>query len=515
MITMKNILKNIFLGGTIALMVASCDLEPRPTTAIVIDEGKPIFTSQSDIESFRNGVLATYRSLQYGVFTQSTEVMCDAFNSLVSYGNNYGSIHRTDDTFTSSDSYAESMWASHYSAIKNYNVAIEQADLILNEASEYYNEELAPYAEWLKGTAQFFRASSYLTLARHFGPDYNPDTAYDDLCVPLVLVFDVNEKPARATVQDVYFQIESDLLEAEELLADKVSQGVPRSADVTIDAIYALMARFYLDIEEYKDAAAMADAVINSEADYELSSTQQEMTAEFNQDSGNEPIMQLYASNSEGLVGNTIYTQVSRDAQGAYFQPYYIPSKKIIDSYSQNDLRLRTWFSSTKYPIFANGGRHKNIYTFIKYIGNPAFQMGALENGAHAAKSLMIGEMYLISAEAHFMDNNTSKAERSLNTLQAARKAEQTDATLENIKLEWFKETVGEGHRLTCLKRWGDGFEGRPAQTAALNAGIVNEGEYFDERTIEPDDHVLVWPIPSYELKLNRNLIQNDGYGAE
>lgn len=512
---MKNILKNIILGGAVVVLAASCDLDPRPTTAIVIDEGKPIFTSVSDIESFRNGVLASYRGLHYGVFSQSTEVMCDGFNSLISYGNNYGSVHRTDATFTTSDSYAESMWASHYGAIKNYNIAIEQSDLILDPESEFYDESLVAYAEWLKGTALYCRASSYLNLARHFGPDYDPDTAADDLCVPLVLEFDIYAKPARASVEDVYYQIEEDLLAAEELLDGKVYQGEQRSPDVTIDAIYALLARYYLDIEEYEEAAKMADAVIGSEAGYKLSSTATEMTAEFSKDSGSEPIIQFYASNNEGLAGNPIYTQVSRDAKGAYFQPYYIPSKKLIDSYSQNDLRFRTWFSNNKYPIFANGARYKNIYTFIKYIGNPAFQMGTVENGAHAAKALMISEMYLISAEAHLMANSPINARTSLNALQNARGADPTAATLENIQLEWFKETVGEGLRLTCLKRWHIGFEGRPAQNAAVTANIVNLGEYFDERKIEADDYVLCWPIPSYELKLNKNLEQNDGYGAE
>ena len=45
----------------------------------------------------------------------------------------------------------------------------------------------------------------------------------------------------------------TELFAAEELLADKVLQGEPGSPDVTIDAIYALMARYYLDIEEYED----------------------------------------------------------------------------------------------------------------------------------------------------------------------------------------------------------------------------------------------------------------------
>lgn len=517
---MKNILKTILLVGVTAVTVASCDLDLRPKSAIVFDEDKPFFTSVTDIESFRNGVLASYRAVQYGSFTQSTEVMCDGFNALISYGNNYGSIHRTDATFTTSDSYAESMWANHYSVIKNYNIAMEQADHIIDPDSEFYNEELAPYAEWLKGTAQFCRASSYLMLARHFGPDYDPDTAEEDLCVPLVLKYDQYEKPFRATMAEVYAQIDWDLSEAQKLLEGKIQPGAPRSADVTVDAIKALKARMYLDMEEYADAAKMADEVISSEAGYALSATLAEMDAEFNDDSGKEAIIQLYASKAEGIVGNTIYTQVNRDAKGKYFQPYYIPSKKLIDAYSMNDLRFRTWFSNNLYPVFANGTRYKNIYTFIKYLANWSLEPGTEnagdpETGAHAAKPLMISEMYLISAEANLLDNNLMKSRASLNALQTARGASLTSATMENIKLEWFKETVGEGLRLSCLKRWGDGFAGRPAQSAALEANIVNTGTYFDERTIDPDAHVLVWPVPSYELKLNRNLVQNPGYGAE
>lgn len=507
---MKNILKNIFLGGAVAVMLASCDLNPLPTTAIVFDENTPILQSVSDIQSFRNGVLASYRGVQYGSYTQSTEVMCDGFNALTSFGNNYGSIHRTDGSFTTSDSYAETMWAGHYSAIKNYNVAIEQAEMISDPESEFYNEALAEYAELLEGTALFCRASSYLMLARHFGPDYDEDTAMDDLCVPIVLEFNIDERPERATVQEVYDQIEFDLDGAMDLLQGKVYEGGVRSIDVTIDAIRALYARYYLDTEAYEKAARMAESVINSQAGYTLSSSVAEMTAEFTNDSGSEAILQLYASRAEGLVANSIFTGVSQDRKGKYFQPYYIPSQKLIDAYSSNDLRFRTWFSSNLYPIFANGARHKNIYTFIKYLGNPNFQTGALETGGCAAKPLMISEMYLIAAEANTKAGKVLPARTALNTLQAARGANQTEPTMANIKLEWFRETVGEGMRMTCLKRWGDGFEGRPYQKNA--EGIVMTGEYYEKRTIDSDEYVLCWPIPSYDLKLNKNLVQNDGY---
>lgn len=503
---MKNTIKNIFLGGAIAAMLMSCDMNLIPTTAIVFEEDEPVFKSENDIMQFYNGVMASYRSVQYGVFTQSSEVMCDGFNATIGFGNNYGSIHRTDASFTTSDSYPESMWASHYSAISNYNIAIEQADLVEDEA-------LVPYAELLKGTALFCRASSYLTLARHFGPAYDYDTAEDELCVPLVLVYDQYEKPARNTVQEVYDQIGWDLDDAMDLLKGKVYEGEVRSLTPTLDAVKAMMARYYLDIQEYDDAAKMAVAVINSEAGYKLASSANEMNAEYLRDSGSEPIIQLFASLSEGAKGNTIFTQVSKDREGKYFQPYYIPSQKLIDAYSTGDLRFTTWFSNSMYPIFTNGARHEGIYTFIKYYDNPNLRTGSVETGAHAAKPIMISEMYLIAAEAYAMDEKAFQAKTYLNELQTARKATLTDGSMKNIKNEWFKETVGEGMRLTCLKRWGDGFDGRAAQKKA--GDIVMTGEYYDERVMEADEHVLLWPVPSYELKLNSNLEQNDGYSAE
>ena len=502
---MKNIFKKIFLGGALAAMLMSCDMNLTPSNSIVFEEDAPILLSQNDIQAVYNGVLASYRAVQYGSFTQSTEVMCDGFNATIGFGNNYGSIHRTDASFTTSDSYAETMWASHYAAIKNYNIAIEQASLVTDEA-------LVPWAELLKGVALFCRASSYLTLARHFGPAYDDVTASEDLCVPLVLKFDLYDKPARATVQEVYDRILWDLDDAEVLLEGKVYPGQIRSIEPTMDAITALKARYYIDVKEYSNAAKAAESVINSSAGYALASSNNEMTAEYINDSGSEPIIQLYASISEGAVGNTIFTQVSQDKDGKYFQPYFLPSKKLVSAYDPGDLRLTNWFSSTKYPVFTNGSRHEGIQTFIKYYDNPSLRTGVMETGAHCAKPLMISEMYLIAAEAYAMDGILSKAKTVLNALQSARKAKLTSGTMENVKNEWFRETVGEGLRLSCLKRWGEGFEGRAPQNAA--ASIVMTGDAYTEKVMEADSYVMNWPVPSYELKLNANLIQNAGYEA-
>ncbi len=503
-------------------MLAACDLNLTPTTSIVYEEGKPLFLQKTDVAAFQNGVLSSYRSVQYGSFTQSTEVMCDAFNATIGFGNNYGSVHRADYAFTPADQYVESMWGSHYTAIKNYNIAIDNADLVADDAS------FKADANILKGIALFARASSYITLARHFGPVYNPATAATDLCVPLVLHYDQLAKPVRATMEEVYNQIIDDLDVAEELLQEAADAGVAivienrkidltgtvRSPLPTVDAVKALKARAYLDIQDYDQAVSYAEEVLSSQAGYLLATTNDEMTAEYINDQGTEPIVQLYASQTEGAKSNTLYTSVTNtEDAGKVFGSLYVPTKKLVNAYSKSDLRFTNWFTNSLYPVRQAGSLYEGAYVFIKYLDNPALRTGEVETGAHRAKPLLISEMYLIAAEAYAMLGQDGDATLLLNELKTARKAGAvTGDIMDEIKQEWFKETVGEGLRLTCIKRWGEGLEERVPQAEA--AAFVQTGPAFTERVLEAGSHVFVWPVPSYELKINENLVQNPGYGV-
>ena len=84
---------------------------------------------------------------------------------------------------------------------------------------------------------------------------------------------------------------------------------------------------------------------------------------------------------------------------------------------------------------------------------------------------------------------------------------------MESVKKEWFRETVGEGMRLTCIKRWGDGLGERTEQKGAEN--LVMSGPGFVERTLEANSHVFTWPIPTYEIQITPSLVQNPGYVSE
>ena len=85
---------------------------------------------------------------------------------------------------------------------------------------------------------------------------------------------------------------------------------------------------------------------------------------------------------------------------------------------------------------------------------------------------------------------------------------------MDNIKKEWFKETVGQGLRMSCLKRWGDGFTARYAQEGAAQNYAVTTGNDYVTKSLQANDYHFNWPIPSYDIKINKNLEQNTGYSA-
>ena len=491
-------------------MLASCDLNLVPNSAIAYEEGGVLIQTKADLNALENGILAKFRySLRgdNGRHINSQEYQFDAFNASIDYGNNYGALHKSDYNFTSSDYDVEYMWENNYSAIKDYNIFIA--------ASDNVSDDLKAATAVVKGEAFLFRAWSYLTLARQFGKAYtqgNPDT---DPCVPLVLVYDQNELPARATVAQVYEQIGKDLDSAAVRLSDV--KGAVRSQKPTIDAVNALYARYYLEKGDNANAAKYAHKVIDS-GTYKLASSAEEMAAEYINDNGSEAIMQMAITMTE-FTGTALnyWTLDQSDAEhGEAFRSYFLPTKTLIESYEASDLRLAAWYCDTVATMFAGSYYNvdkKDFYVFTKYWGNPSLTSTPIRNGRNAPKPFKINELYLIAAEAELAAGDAAAAKADLNALQAARGASATAANVDAIRKEWFRETVGEGMRKYCLKRWGVGFDGRVPQDGALN--IVQQGDVFTGKSIAANSYIFQWPIPSHEMKINRNLEQNPGYDGK
>ena len=518
---MKKIFKYITVVSLAGLTLSSCNLDIYPEAQISYDEDKPYFELEADVEGAHNTVYTYFRSTCGGSMAYLSDLEFQGFNAKIDFGNRAGSIHRTDDSFTASDTYVEGIWSSYYTAISRYNVIIAAADKVDSES------ELYAHAQFVKAEALIARAHSYLQLARYYAPAYDENTAAEDPCVPLVLVYDQNARPARNTNAEVYAQIAKDLEDARVIFEQESSDEWVEDCAVasnyfTTDVISFLQARVLLDTGDYQAAADTAAAIIGRGL-YSLSADAAALANLNTKDTGTEAIMQCFSSLNESPNGYSVFIGYSKDKKSPTadsYQPDFIPSKVLIDSYESSDYRRSAWYelSGTASPLVPvkngnNGAYYAGINIFSKYKGNSAYSSSNVQNGACAAKPYLISELYLIAAEGYLEAGNTSNANKYLSQLQHGRGASTTAANAANIQKEWFRETIGEGLYLSCLKRWHTGTVVRTAQAAALSNNLVcvlNGGDdSYQGKVVEADGKEVIWPIPSYEIRCNSNLEQN------
>ena len=497
---MKKIFKSVLVAA-LALFVASCELDLTPSTSISQDDA---FKSISDAAKFDNGLAHRYRACFYGIFSYTNEVQSEYFNASADFGNRNGQPHRSDNNFTADEYNMRDIWQYSYLLVVNVNNLLTNIDKIEIAAED--QEEANIY----KGNAHFYRASIMHELVRRYAPMYNPSTAASDEGVPVITEIDLDLKPARNTVAEVYTQIASDIAAAKQLLANVA--GKAGSIKPTIDAVKALEARVALYKQDWSTAASISAELINS-GKYALATSVEEMENEWVNDSGAETMLQLYTDLTEtssisgepgsGSNENNIYLGYSTNIKK--YSPDFIPTKTTIEWYEESDLRGQVWFKAL--PVYLSSTDYE-LVLFSKYWGNPEYETAPGRNYSQRPKIFRLGEIYLINAEANAMAGNAAAAKTSLNALQAARGASLTEGTMDAIKAEWKKEMIGEGYIVDMYKRWNEGFSGRIPQIE----NTVQVGESFTGKVCEPGFKKFVWAIPDEERKVNDNLTQNPGW---
>ena len=496
-------IKYLAAGGLLALSLASCkkELEKFPTSSIALEQS---FESVRDARSWNNGLYSRLRGRFYGIYAYTQDIQGDQLNATIDFGNRNGFPHRWEG-FEATEGNINSIWIGYYSGITNANLMIDGFKEI-TPANATETADLNRY----KGDAYAVRAYYYHELVKRFAKPYNPTTAASDEGVPIVLVYDVFAKPARASVKAVYDQVLSDLGQAKTLLAGVA--GAQGSTRFTIDGINALEARVKLDMQDWAGAKAAADAVIAT-GKYPLINTQAAYTAYWHGDTKQEDIMQLAVVNTtETPNTNAIY--IGLRTNDNTFRPDFLPSQWVVDEYDAADIRKSVYFA-TKPGNFTSGTG--NITIVNKYPGNPVLFTGATTNYQHAPKFFRIAEMYLISAEAGARSGNAAMgvdALIKLNQLRAARGLTTplvglTGAALfDEVKKERFRELAFEGFRLWDLKRWNEGF----TRKAPQNPNFLTVGTGYTTLAIAAGNPKFAWGLPSNDVTINPNLKQNQGW---
>lgn len=506
-------MKKIF----IALLVlsgwlVSCDMDKKPYGSL---DDQTAIQTLNDCQRFRNGLYSSMRSITAGAWINNQEIQMDLFQGVIGNGNQVGTF--ANGNILSSDQDIESMWSSIYSVINSANYIIEKIENLTDE-NEYSDENLAELQRY-DGEARFVRAYCYYWLVDHFCEAYssaNAQTAAKG--IPLVTVYYPTANraiyPGRSTQEETYKLIEEDLtvaystLKSYETIASYVP--TPNSAYLSSYTVLALQARIALLKSDYTTALAKAEEVINSGI-YALTNIDA-YKALWSKDEGDEVIFRPFMSATE--LGS---------ATGSYFlsnndeSAWYIPTFSMLALYGKGDIRFDAFF--TVYPELKANGLTVEAYVFNKYPGNNALKTGIQRNFVNMNKPFRLSELYLIAAEAADMTGDVVKANKYLNDLREKRIEGYSGVSLSGVALtqairtERLKELMGEGFRLSDLRRWNQGFsrDGSYPINPEVESIFVVSGK---ELAYPVGDHRLVWPIPATEIQSNPQLDgqQNPGY---
>jgi hypothetical protein len=362
-------------------------------------------------------------------------------------------------------------WENAYKRIYISNVVLDEMKNIEINESNIIDYNL------IKGTALFYRALNTYLLEETFGNPYKPSSSGSDLGIPLKLTSNFTEHSERASVETVYEQIINDLLDAKELLPNNV-QIAARNRPCR-PAAFALMARVYLTMQDYKNAANYTDSCLilyNTLLDYNnQTATATSSTVAI---SATRPFSQAPNDNIEVLF------QAYMDSYGVLTSTTTIADTLLYSSYNISDLRKSAFY-------------HLNTTTNTRYF------KGHYTGLSFPFSGIATNEVYLIKAECLARLGQTNEAMNTLNILLKNRwkaglfnplTAANSEEALLKILQERRKELVFRGLRWIDLRRLNQDNRFAITLTRQLNGQIY---------TLEPGNSKYVYPIPDNEIQLS------------
>ncbi|MEM7575095.1 MAG: RagB/SusD family nutrient uptake outer membrane protein [Bacteroidota bacterium] len=447
-------LSNLYLVGLLGILLSTsaCDVfDATAETAInpdqaFIDEG-----------ASRSAVLGIYDALQnedyYGAYHQYTSDNYIDVSQFLGFFQGFqepdlGAISAFNDNVIS-------VWAQAYQAINGANEAIDKLPNV--DAVGFEEEEKTELIAESRG----LRGLAYLDLITHFAEHWDMASEFG-----LPIIAEANDgdlaqlaNPRRSTVGDSYSFILEDLLFAEANLPDSDDNTRMNKA-----AAQGLLARAYLHMGDYANAITWATRAIEN-PNFELLNNVADIYAF---DGTAESLLELPASTLDP-TSLSVFT-ISRDEVR--------PEESLIASFLPGDQRRAL------------------IGEVSGFVGERFIKSEDVGNDANPGYVLREAELYLIRAEAQFLDSDAGNDAQALADLNAVHTRAgldpyEDDSDFVNKLLdEYLWEFFAEGQRFRSLVRLGQ-----------LEA--VMGYESFRR----------IYPIPQRELNIEgTNLVQNPGY---
>ena len=243
------------------LLLGGCS--KSPSTVLPTNLYSP--TNYPNTINSLNSVLATgysaMRDANLFGFNYLPKAMANATHVAQDGGYDAGWIEMCLTNFSNSNSYALGVWSVCYAGIKNCNTLLQGANLYMANYAQTGDQATV---DLIRGQAYCLRGYYYMMLETLFGEDNLP--AGGTMGVPIDTTLSTTlagSQVPRATIQQVWAQIESDLTTAASLLHGQVWTGNDEGR-CSEWAAKGLLGKAYIFTKDYADAKTTLLDVINN-----------------------------------------------------------------------------------------------------------------------------------------------------------------------------------------------------------------------------------------------------------
>lgn len=409
-------------------------------------------------------------------------------------------------------------WDFYYTMIQHANILIKT----VNNSTQITDSQRSSFL----GEGYAFRAWAYHNLVQLFGKRYVPGTSNDQLGVLIRLEDNPFGNLPRATVGQVYAQIDKDIANALshlEKAPDKKNKNAIRySTACGIASRIALSKHDWVSAEKYADLAIQKSgatlqsgmALIDGFRDYNATEWMWGYTQGPDQNLYYQHFNASFSYNMTSSYMNSLRFAVNRD---------------IYDEMGVNDVRRKWWvcldrgdaIPSDAYAGYFSGGTQNPRWE----ITGQSIKYKSLSASDSRGDMLVmrLAEMYYTKAEAQARQGKDAEARNTLNTIMktrdtayntTARGTALIDEIMRNKRIDLWME----GHRFFDMKRLGvipDRLNSKNIQVYLIGAAKTtaigrNSGATAENVPKTLDSKFWQFAIPYAETKVNDLIIQNE-----
>lgn len=369
----------------------------------------------------------------------------------------------------------ESTYYQLYAAISSCNLIIENVPSA-TEATDAERAEVIAYAKVI-------RSLCYFVLANYYADTYDAATAGEKLSVPLITSANINAPSQQVTIQVIYDFIIQGVQEA-------IGEGLPEQSMTVIHpnlgAAYALLARVYLQMQNYSEALNYANLALE----------QNDQLYDWNA---------YYDEHRSTIENPEDYTGLPTPTDYSYVENYYFRCGNGSPNYTTNELNIPV----ERAERFEEGDARflsrwklysQNQDTYYRGVGNGYFNWGGLTTT----------EVYLIKAECQARLAQGGDFTEAMNTLNAVRQTRIRPEVYQPLTVSTLAEAIElirrtkDNELIFSIVPFADARRFNQEGTYARTMTKTYEDETY---TLRPDSHLWTMPFPA-------GAINNPGNGT-